>query len=128
MDVNSIDQSGPIKSWFKNTFSKLGKRTRLNDGGHLKAKSRKSSISFSQADKMYQDRATNPPLPKGMKSWKEKGISVDDAKAISNYENQIGNTSFGEQTYNKELKRLNPDLPKTPKPLVDPIAKEDDNN
>lgn len=126
MDVNSMDQSGPIKSWFKNTFSKLGKRTRHNDGGHLKAKSRKSPISLSQAAQMYEDRPTNRPLSEEMKSWKEEGISVDDAKAISNFTNQVENTSFGEQTYNKE-RGIKPKT-KTIKPLVNPIAKEDDNN
>ncbi len=128
MDVNSIkpDQSGPIKSWFQNTFKKLGKRTRHNDGGHLKAPKRKPSpISLSAAAKMYEDRPTNVPLSPEMESWKEKGLSVDDAKAISNPSNQAGNTPLYKQVYNKK-QGIKP-TPTNNKPLVNPIAKEDDN-
>lgn len=127
MDVNSIDQSGPIKSWFKNTFSKLGKRTRHNDGGHLKAKKRESGISLQQASKMYEDRPTNVPISSEMQSFKKKGLSVSDASAISNFGNQdVSGRSLSEQVYDNK-QGIKPKKPTT-NPLIDPIAKEEDNN
>ena len=124
MDVNSIDQSGPIKSWFKNTFSKLGKRTRHNDGGHLKAKKRESGMSLEEAAKVYQGPVKRS---KEMQSFKKKGLSVSDASAISNFSNQdVSGRSLSEQVYDNKH-GIKPNKP-TPKPLIDPIAKEEDNN
>ena len=53
---------------------------------------KKNVIPFDEAVQMYENK------PK-------QELSVEDAKAISNFSNQVGNKSLAEQTYDKQKKK-----------------------
>ncbi len=66
-----VDQSGPIKDWFKKTFGKLGSRKHNHPGHLVGVQGRKKDVAVKENNPRFIDEKAEEKRASNIKTFKK---------------------------------------------------------